>query len=203
MPPAAAAGGKAGLGIIGDIAQYGTTAGALETATDVQNRGYQQSIQGMLGQQKSSQKAWDPYMQMGKSAVGQLQTPGGVQMDPGYQFAMQQGLNTMNQQAGSRGHFFAPQTMEALTAYGQNVGMQGYEQAFNHLMQQAGMGMQATGQQTQQGIGIQDMLSQLYQGNASMAASSAMAGAENQNQLIGGIQGSLQGMIPSPTGGKK
>jgi hypothetical protein len=190
----AAQAAQTGMGIAGDVMSYGTTAGALGTATDVQNQGYAKSIAGMLGQQQSSQAAWNPYQQLGLQGIQGIKNIGqDISSDPAFQFAVGQGTNVMNQQAGARGHYFAPQTMEALTAYGQNIGNEWYQQAFQNQMAQVGVGQQATGMQTQQGFNMQNMLNQLYQGQSGMQASSAMAGAANQNQLIGGIQGSLSG----------
>ena len=188
------------LSIGSDIAQYGTTANAQNTATNVMNQGYTNSIQGMIGQQQQAQQAWNPYQQMGTSALQQLQSPGGVQATPGFNFAAQSGMNAMMQKLNASGQNFSPQTIQALTAYGQNIGQQGYQQSFNNLMSQVGVGQQATGMNTGQQQNMQNMLSQLYQGQSGMQASSAMAGAANQNQLIGGIQGSLQGMMGGMSG---
>jgi hypothetical protein len=198
MPQAAVAQGiSSGLGILGDIGQYGTTAGALGTATDVQNRAYTQSIQGMLQQLTGSQQAWSPYQKLGTQALTQLTTPGGIQADPSMQFALKTGTDILNQQAAARGQFFSPQTIQALTAYGTNVGSEYYQQAFQNLMQQAGLGERATGAATTQQTDIQSMLNNLYLGQAGMQASSALSGAAAQNQLWGGITGGLQGAIGS------
>ena len=201
MPQAA----SAGMNLLGDISQYGTTAGALGTATNVQNQAYGQGIQGLTTLGQKNQAAWDPYQKLGTTALSSLQNPDsitqGITSDPSYQFAVKQGSDVMNQQAASRGHFFSPQTMQALTAYGQNIGSEWYQTAFNNLMSQAKMGQQATGSATGQATGIQEMINNLLLGQGGMQASSAMAGASAQNQLLGGIQGSIGSM--SPTGGSK
>ena len=188
------------MSIGSDIAQYGTTANALNTATNVQNQGYTQSIQGMLGQQQQSQQAWNPYQSLGTNALQQLQSPNGIQMAPGYQFAANSGIQAMLTGMNASGNLNNPATSEALAAYGQGIGQQGYQQAFNNLMSQVQVGQQATGSATNQGFNIQNMLNNLYQGQSGMQAGSAMAGAANQNQLIGGIQGSLQGAMGGMNG---
>jgi hypothetical protein len=196
------AGAQAGMGILGNVMQYGTSTNAANTATDVQNQGYTKSIAGMLGLQQENQKAWDPYQQFGLQGIQGIKNIGNdISSDPAFQFAVGQGTNVMNQQAAARGHFFAPQTMQALTAYGQNIGSEWYQQAFDNQMQQIGVGQKATQMQTGQGMNIQEMLNNLYQGQSGMQASSAMAGGAAQNQLIGGLQGAISGGMPS-MGGK-
>jgi hypothetical protein len=205
--PQAASFAQSGLNIAGDVANYGTNTNAINTATNVQNQAYGAGIAGLTSQGQQNQAAWDPYQKLGTTALQSLQNPDsitqGITSDPSYQFAVKQGSDVMNQQAASRGHFFSPQTMQALTAYGQNIGSEWYQTAFNNLMGQAKMGQQATGSATSQATGIQEMINNLLLGRGEMQGSSAMAGAAAQDKLWGGITGTLGQMSPSPSGGSK
>jgi hypothetical protein len=194
---AAASGVQLGASIMAGQDQLGS----IGTATDRLNSQYALQIQGLQDMMKGTQKQWDPYQKMGTDAMSKLSTPGGVQMDPGYQFAAKSGMDAMNQNAGARGHFFSPQTMEALTAYGQGVGQQGYQQAFQNLMQQVGVGQNATGSNTMQQIGMQGALNDVYGNRGQTGAQSAMAaGAARQGEW--GAVGSAAGGASGGGGGK-
>lgn len=198
MPQAVAPAVQLGTSLMGGQDQLGS----IGTATDRMNSQYGLQISGINDMVKMSKDAWNPYQQMGTNATKTLNTPGGVQMDPGYQFAMNQGMNSMNQNAASRGHFFSPQTMEALTAYGQNVGQTGYQQAFQNLMSQVNVGQNATGSATTQQIGLQDMLNTVYGNRGKTGAESAMA-AGSARQGEWGALGSAAGGGKGGSGGGK
>lgn len=189
MPEAAAPAIQLGTSIMAGQDQLGS----IGTATDRMNSQYQLGIQGLMDQQKSSQAAWNPYQQMGLEGIQGIKNIGSdISSDPSFKFALQSGSNNMNQNAASRGHFFSPQTMQALTAYGQNIGSEWYQQAFQNQMQQANMGMQATGAGTSQGLNIQNMLNDIYLQRGQTGAQSAMAaGAARQGEW--GAVGSAAG----------
>lgn len=58
------------------------------------------------------------------------------QADPGYQFRLQQGSNSINASAASRGTGLSGATLKALQRYGQNFASNEYNNAYNRAYQQ-------------------------------------------------------------------
>ena len=70
----------------------------------------------------------------GLSPGGELATPFSKtnwQTDPGYQFRLNEGLNALNKQAAARGGLISGAALKAATRYGQDMGSQEYQNAFN------------------------------------------------------------------------
>lgn len=203
MPQAASAGLSLGTSLMAGQDQLGS----IGTATDRMNSQYQLGIQGLLDQNKSNQAAWNPYQQLGQQGINGIQNIGkDISSDPSYQFALQSGSNVMNQNAASKGHFFSPQTMQALTSYGQNIGSEWYQQAFQNQMQQVNTGLSATNSQTQQSTNIQGMLDNIYLQRGQTGADSAMAaGAARQGEwgALGQAGTSMAGGGKGGSGGGK
>jgi hypothetical protein len=199
LGPAGAIAGAAGGG--GDI--FGQLSGqsAISGATDVQNAAYQRAISGLLQSLQGTQAQWQPYQQLGTSALQQLQAPGGVEASPAYQFTLQQGLKNINAQAASRGQFFSPATTQALTGYTMGEASNYYQQAFQDLLAQTQIGQAATGAATGQTLGINEALAGLYTGQGTMQAQAGLAkqaGGVGILGVLGGIGGSIFG---GPIGG--
>lgn len=52
--------------------------------------------------------------------------------NPGYQFALSQGLGAIQNSAAAKGNYFTPNTLEALNNYAQGAATQNYQQVFNN-----------------------------------------------------------------------
>jgi hypothetical protein len=113
----------------------------------------------------------DPYAQAGSAASGTLQnglaaggdfnkapTMADLQIDPGYQFRLDQGQQTMERSAAARGGAVSGSALKDLTNYSQGAASQEYQNAFNrfetstqnrfsNLNTVAGRGQQAAGEQ--------------------------------------------------------
>jgi hypothetical protein len=87
----------------------------------------------------------NPYHQMGVDAVNQMQS-GNWQQDPGYQFRLDQGMNALNKSAAAKGGTTSGNALAAATKYGQDMGSQEYQNAFNRQMQKVGIGYGAGNQ---------------------------------------------------------
>jgi hypothetical protein len=88
--------------------------------------------------------------------------------DPGYQFRLEQGMNALNRSAAARGMGMSGANIKGATEYGQNLGSQEYQNAFNRY-------------QTNRAAQL-DPLFKLYSGGqASAAGSAAQAGALGSN----------------------
>ena len=90
-----------------------------------------------------------PYRAAGEKAVNQLSEmtqPGGAatkdfsygpfnyQADPGYAFRLKEGLNAMNATAAARGGLISGNALKAGQIYGQEMGSQEYQNAFNRYL---------------------------------------------------------------------
>ena len=116
-----------------------TQAAAADRATAAQ--------QEALAQQMELQK---PFTTAGTTAVNQLSAmtqPGGAatkefayspfsyQTDPGYAFRLKEGMNAMNATAAARGGLISGNALKAGQVYGQEMGSQEYNNAFNRYLQ--------------------------------------------------------------------
>jgi len=112
--------------------------------------------------------------------------------DPSYEWRVDQGVKAMDASAASRGNMFSGAAAKALTEYGQNMGSQEYQNAYNRAADTydrnmntqkglAGIGQQATnmvgqaGMQSAGAIGRTSMAGAAQQGNYLMAAGQAQA----------------------------
>lgn len=70
----------------------------------------------------------------GLQAGGEFATPFSQtnwQQDPGYQFRLKEGTNALNRNAAARGGLISGAALKAATRYGQDMGSQEYQNAFN------------------------------------------------------------------------
>jgi hypothetical protein len=137
---AAVVGGAAILG--GAYMSSRAASGAAQTQADAANNATAAN-QAALQQQAELSK---PYRTAGETAVNQLSAmtqPGGqftqnftaadfaAGMDPGYAFRLKEGMNAMNATAAARGGLISGNALKAGQAYGQELGSQEYNNAFN------------------------------------------------------------------------
>lgn len=108
-----------------------------------------------------------PFREVGLRALGKLEgaseyTPFGMQQfqaDPGYAFRLSEGMKALNQQAAARGGLMSGNALRAAQQYGQNLGSQEYQNAFNRYQaeRQARLGplqsLAGVGQTSAQAIG--------------------------------------------------
>ena len=168
----------------------------------------QQAAAGVTGAATSANALLNPYAAAGAQASGTLAaglTPGGafnssptmaqLQIDPGYAFRLQQGEKALSSNAAASGSVMGGGAAKALAAFGQSMGSQEYQNAFNrfqtstqnrysNLLNVSNSGQNAAGAQGQNTIGaatyggnIQENAAQ-YGGNLNENASQF---AGNQN----------------------
>jgi len=183
-----------------------TQANSAREATDTQMQ--------MYNQQRKDQTPW---RQAGESALNQLvdtdfmgfQTPNpentrafsmsDFNKDPGYQFRMAEGQRALEGSASARGSLNSGGTLRALTRYGQDMGAQEYQSAynrfnndqanrFNRLASMAGIGQTANSQLAQAGQNASNNISQ----NQMAAGNAISAGQIGQsNALNSGISNAM------------
>jgi hypothetical protein len=154
-------------GVIGSGMAADAQTSAAQTAANTQLSMYNQTRGDLL-----------PYSQGGQSAFSNLQSLLGMggqpnfgamnsalQNYPGYQFAMDQGVQALDRSAASRGTLLSGGQLKDLTAYGQGMGSQLFNRYFDQNYQLASLGENAAAQTGNAGSNA-----------ASGAASAQMAG---------------------------
>jgi hypothetical protein len=98
------------------------------------------------------------------------------QADPGYAFRLQEGLKGLDRQAAARGGMISGAALKAATRYGQNMGSQEYQNAYNRYNQNRSTNYNMlTGQQAvgQNATAAQNAASQNYATGAGQAIQNA------------------------------
>ena len=195
---------------------------AANRAADLQNAQYQQTRQDQM-----------PWMQAGQTALNAL-TPLATNyqkfgmdqftQDPGYAFRLQQGQKALDASAAARGGLISGNALRAAQGYGQEMGSQEYQNAFNRyqternaqlnpLQSLAGVGQTTAAQLGQTGAANAANVGNLITGGAAANAAGMVGGANaitsglgtylnyNQgNNLLSTLQRN-QSMQPVNTGG--
>jgi hypothetical protein len=170
-----------------------TQAAAADRAAELQNQQYQQTRQDQM-----------PWMQAGQTALNAL-TPlatnyqkfgmGQFQQDPGYAFRLSEGQKALDAQAAARGGLISGNALKAAQAYGQNMGSQEYQNAFNRYQaeRQAQLGplqsLAGVGQTTAQQLGAAGAANAGAMGNYLTGGAAAQAAGQvgGANAITGGL----------------
>jgi hypothetical protein len=127
--------GSAVLGAAASRSASKTQAGAAQQAADVQRSQFEQTREDQA-----------PYRQAGYNALAELQrTAGNVpgafkfgagdyQADPGYAFRLSEGQKALDRQAAARGGLISGGALKAATRFGQDMGSQEYQSAYNRAL---------------------------------------------------------------------
>jgi len=182
-------------------------ADAIEKATALQER-----------QMRLAKQQFTPYAQAGTEALGQYQgnignqptyqnTLANLVNDPGYQFRLQQGQQTLENSAAARGNLLSGATLKDLTGYAQGMasqeGQAAYARDFNafnntqnqlaNLMQQgfnASGQIVGSGQQGTNNLANLALMGGQSQGNMYMGRANALADLGNSlGQAFGQFMG--------------
>ena len=154
-------------------------ADASRYASDLQQQQYQQNVARQ-----------QPFYEAGVNALPALvkastYTPFGMdqfQQDPGYAFRLSEGQKALDRSAAARGGLISGGALKAAATYGQNMGSQEYQNAFNRYQTERAatlnplQSLTGMGQTTAAGLGAagQNMASSV--GGYGMAGANATAG---------------------------
>jgi len=140
------------------------------------------------------------------------------QADPGYAFRLQEGLKGMDRQAAARGGLISGGALKAAQRYGQEMGSQEYQNAYNRYNQNRGtrynmltgqqaVGQNATNAQTQAAGSYGQQAGQTLMDMGNARASGYMGAANAYSNALQGagnafMQGQMLGkMFPAKVGG--
>ena len=160
---AAATIGSALIGSSAASSAADTQAAAAEKAGDLSLQVAERQIASQEKQFAAQAALQEPWRQAGIGALNKLQTavdytPFGTaqfQADPGYAFRLSEGQKALDRQAAARGGLISGSALKAASRYGQEMGSQEYQNAFNRyqaersaklgpLQSLAGVGQTAT-----------------------------------------------------------
>jgi len=181
-----------------------TTAAATNEATQLQREMFQQQRQDQM-----------PWMEAGKTALNALipmatnyQKFGmdQFQQDPGYAFRLSEGQKALDRSAAARGGLISGSALKAAGRYGQEMGSQEYQNAFNRyqternamlnpLQSLAGVGQTATNQLGAAGQNYASNVGNALINQGANAGNARMAGASAYGSALSGI-GSAYGRNP-------
>lgn len=202
--PAAASliGGSMQAGAAKDAAN--ASAGATDRATQLQR--------DMFEQQQKNQA---PFLAAGQTALNALTplatnyTPFGMSQftqDPGYAFRLKEGQRALDASAAARGGLISGNALRAAQGYGQEMGSQEYQNAFNRyqternarlnpLQSLAGVGQTTANTLGQAGQNYATNVGNALTNQAAIAGNAGMVGANAYGNALSGI-GSAYGKSP-------
>jgi len=139
----------------------------------------------------------------GAEGYGSAMRPFGMtdfQADPGYAFRMKEGLKSLDQQAAARGGLISGNALRAAQQYGQDLGSQEYQAAYNRYQTNRAnvlnplQSMLGQGQSSANTLGAAGQSYATGAGNTMMAAGAARASgytgaADAWNRALGGAAG--------------
>jgi hypothetical protein len=132
---ALAIGGSAVLGASASKSAAKSQENSANRAADISQSQYDQTREDQA-----------PYRAAGVNALGQMQrtagnVPGAFKFgmndfnaDPGYSFRFNEGMKALDRQAAARGGLMSGGALKAATRYGQDMGSQEYQNAFNRAL---------------------------------------------------------------------
>lgn len=187
-------------------------AGAADRATALQQSQYDQTRADLA-----------PYRTAGTNALAQLTAgtaPGGqfnksfgmsdFEQDPGYGFRMSEGLKALDRTAAARGNLLSGATLKGAQRYGQDLGSQEYQNAFNRyqtnrsnvlnpLQSLAGVGQTSTNQGITAGNTYATNVGNLGMNAAGTQANAGLTAAQANQSAYGNVGNAFANYLaPNP-----
>jgi len=198
---------------------------AADTAAQASREASAASVAEQRRQYDTSRADYAPYVAAGTGAVNQLAAdlrPGGrfasttpfdfkydQNTDPGTAFRLSEGVKALDRSAASRGGLLSGATLKGIQRYGQDLGSQEFQNAFNRYTTGfnadtsernqlynrfagvAGTGQNAVGSVTAQGANMAGNIGNAYMTSAANTGNAAMAAAGQRNSAFGGAANAL------------
>jgi hypothetical protein len=226
-----------GSAVVGGLLSSKASGDAADTAAQASGRASDASIAEQRRQYDLSRADQAPYLAAGTGAVNRLGAgvaAGGEfgatmpfdfqydqNTDPGYGFRFAEGMKGLERSAAARGGLLSGATLKGVQRYGQDMGSQEYQNAFNRyltgfnantgernqlynrLAGVAGTGQTATNQIGTQGANMASNIGNAYMNSAANTGNAAMAAAGQRNSAFGGaanVLGRMYGRTPYGVG---
>ena len=227
-----------GSAVVGGVMSSQAAGDAADTAAGASREASAASIAEQRRQYDLSRADQAPYLAAGTGAVNRLGAgvaAGGEfgaatpfdfdydqNTDPGYAFRFSEGMKGLERSAAARGGLLSGATLRGVTRYGQDMGSQEYQNAFNRyttgfnartgernqlynrLAGVAGTGQTATNQIGAQGANMASNIGNAYMNSAANTGNAAMAAAGIRTSAFGGaanVLGRMYGNRNASRGG--
>ena len=229
----------AGAVVVGSVISSQGASDAADTAAQASGQASAASIAEQRRQYDQTRTDYAPYLAAGTESVNQLATdlkPGGrfasatpfdfrydQNTDPSYGFRFNQGMRGVNASMAAKGMGLSGAGIKGATEFGQGMGSQEYNNAFNRYVTGfnantgernqlynryagvAGTGQNAVGGVTAQGANTASNIGNAYMTSAANTGNAAMAAAGQRTSAFGGagnVLGRMYGNYGrSPYGG--
>ena len=189
------AGAVVGSAVIGGVASSkaaSTQAAAADRAAAGQERMFERQVE-----------LSEPWRKAGEQALNKLIpltdyknfSMSDFQADPGYSFRMSEGMKGLERSAAARGGLLSGATLKGIQRFGQDLGSQEYQNAFNRYQTERAARLQplqslaGVGQTTAQQIGESGMRTAANIGETQMSGAAARASG-----YVGGANALTQGL---------
>lgn len=228
----------AGSVVVGSLISSQGAQSAADTAAEASGRASDASIAEQRRQYDLNRTDQAPYLAAGTGAVNRLgagvaaggefgaATPFDFRYDqnadPGTAFRLSEGVKALDRSAASRGGLLSGATLRGVQRYGQDLGSQEYNNAFNRyvtgfnantgernqlynrLAGVAGTGQTAANQIGAQGANMASNIGNAYMTSAANTGNAAMSAAGARNSAYGGaanVLGRMYGRQQQPAAG--
>jgi hypothetical protein len=171
-----------------------TTGAAADRATDLQREMFERQV-----------ALQEPFRQAGVNALNKLAplaskyTPFGMsqfRQDPGYAFRMSEGMKGLERSAAARGGLLSGATLKGIQRFGQDLGSQEYQNAFNRyqtersarlnpLQSLAGVGQTSANTIGQAGAQFANTAGNIGINQSNVAANALLAGQQARSSSYG------------------
>ena len=159
-------------------------ANAAKNAAGIQAGAQNQANQLQYQMFQEQQRLQEPWRQTGINALNKLNSGDILGNDPGYAFRLSEGQKALERQAAARGGLISGGALKAATKYGQDMGSQEYQNAFNRYSTLAGYGSNATNTLTN---AAGNYGANVGSGITSMGAANAAGNVGQANALASGV----------------
>jgi hypothetical protein len=159
-------------------------ANAARNAAGIQAGAQNQANQLQYQMFKEQQALQEPWRQTGINALNKLNRGDILNEDPGYAFRLSEGQKALERSAAARGGLISGSALKAATRYGQDMGSQEFQNAFNRYSTLAGYGQNASNTLTNAAGNVG---ANVGAGITSAGAANAAGGVGQANALASGV----------------
>ncbi len=213
-----------GLALGGGLISGGISAWGANKGADAMADAIEQAVALQQEQMRLAKREYTPYADAGRDSLSQYQQNIGNQPtyqntlanlvnDPGYQFRLQQGQQTLENSAAARGNLLSGKTLKDLATYAQGMASQEGVAAFSRDMNSFNNKQNQLANLMQQGFNASGQIVGTGQATTNNLANLAMQGGANQanyytnlanagNSFFNGLTGAAMfNSMNAPAGG--
>ena len=215
--------GAAGISSLTSLYGASQIGKAATTAANIGQGASDRAAQLQQNQYDQTRADLAPYRTAGTNALAQLTAgtaPGGqftksfgmsdFEQDPGYGFRMSEGLKALDRTAAARGNLLSGSTLKGAQRYGQDLGSQEYQNAFNRyqtnrsnilnpLQSLAGVGQTSTNQGIAAGSNYATNVGNLGMNAAGTQANAGLTAAQANQSAYGNVGNAFANYLaPNP-----